>query len=302
MTRHASQLLFATALVAMLFASPAKAFAASSGRAGVALAATADDNIPGVTLPASPVVGSLDSATDTDDVYQVWLAEGDVISASLEISGAVGGFDPRLFLYGPGSPSLTGADEVALSLQAKFPKSFSYTARSSGYHFLNAWQDGSATPAASGTTRITWSVWRPVYRFYNTRLGTHFYTATEAERRFVVATLSSLYQLEGPAYGINPYTNSSTLWRFYKPSTGTHFYTADPEERARVQATLGHVYQYEGPAYNVSRTPGGSTVWRFYNVRNGTHFYSADASEVARVNATLGHIYRYEGPAFFIAP
>lgn len=40
----------------------------------------------------------------------------------------------------------------------------------------------------------------PVYRFYNPRAGSHFYTASEAERDDVIARLGYLYQYEGPAF------------------------------------------------------------------------------------------------------
>ncbi len=42
----------------------------------------------------------------------------------------------------------------------------------------------------------------PVFRFYNTRNGSHFFTASEAEREQVRATLSATYTYEGPAFWI----------------------------------------------------------------------------------------------------
>jgi hypothetical protein len=44
----------------------------------------------------------------------------------------------------------------------------------------------------------------PLHRFYNTRTGTHFYTASEAERANVVATLSHVYNYEGIGWYIAP--------------------------------------------------------------------------------------------------
>ncbi|MDO8847310.1 MAG: S8 family serine peptidase [Coriobacteriia bacterium] len=40
----------------------------------------------------------------------------------------------------------------------------------------------------------------PVYRFYNLRNGSHFYTASEEERNLVIAQWSATYQYEGPAF------------------------------------------------------------------------------------------------------
>jgi len=39
-----------------------------------------------------------------------------------------------------------------------------------------------------------------VYRFFNVRNGSHFYTADEAERNHVAATLGSVYRFEGPVF------------------------------------------------------------------------------------------------------
>jgi len=44
----------------------------------------------------------------------------------------------------------------------------------------------------------------PVYRFYNRKNGTHFYTASLAERDSVVAKLGYLYTYEGEAFGVIP--------------------------------------------------------------------------------------------------
>lgn len=49
----------------------------------------------------------------------------------------------------------------------------------------------SPGPVAGGTT---------VYRFYNRRAGTHFYTASDAERNTVMATLGGTYTYEGTAF------------------------------------------------------------------------------------------------------
>lgn len=42
--------------------------------------------------------------------------------------------------------------------------------------------------------------WDPVYRFYNVRTGSHFYTASAQERDVVIAKLAGTYQYDGVAY------------------------------------------------------------------------------------------------------
>ena len=171
--------------------------------------------------------------------------------------------------------------------------SFRYSAR----------DDAGLTSASVTVTIVVTPPPVPVYRFYNGAAGTHFYTASEAEKNTVVATLSHIFALEGVAYRVNPATNITPLFRFFKPSSGTHFYTASVTEKNNVIANLSSVYTYEGPAYNVSSTSGGGAkpaVYRFFNMRNGTHFYTASAAEKATVQNTLSHIYSYEGPAFYL--
>ena len=43
----------------------------------------------------------------------------------------------------------------------------------------------------------------PLYRFFNTQTGTHFYTAAEAEKDSIVANLPS-FNFEGTAYWVDP--------------------------------------------------------------------------------------------------
>ncbi len=90
----------------------------------------------------------------------------------------------------------------------------------------------------------------PLYRFYNRRNGTHFYTASEAEKTQVQNTLSGTYTYDGPAYKVSTFPwYSKAVHRFYNKAAGTHFYTASEAEKANVIATLGSIYSYEGPAF-----------------------------------------------------
>jgi hypothetical protein len=141
-----------------------------------------------------------------------------------------------------------------------------------------------------------------VFRFYNVKTGTHFYTGTVEERDSVIATLGWLYRYEGVAYTADTYgsSNLTPLYRFYNKKTGTHFYTADQNEKNNTLNNLGATYQLDGITYFVSNVPGGVTVYRFYNVKTGTHFYTADTTERDRVINTLGYLFRYEGPAYYV--
>jgi hypothetical protein len=144
----------------------------------------------------------------------------------------------------------------------------------------------------------------PIYRFYNKKNGSHFYTASEAERYTVISKWSATYTFEGPAYSIettNP-ANSVPLHRFYNKKNGSHFYSASAEEVNTVIARWGATYQYEGPVYNVSLSVEGCVpVYRFYNVKSKSHFYTISAAERDLVIAQWPHVFSYEGVAYFVA-
>ena len=146
---------------------------------------------------------------------------------------------------------------------------------------------------------------KPTYRFYNRRTGSHFYTASAAERDSVIARYPDVFTFEGVAYWLDTSSPDmdTPLYRFYNRRTGSHFYTASAAERDSVIARYPDVFTFEGVAYNVATEAAGNTpVYRFYNVRNGTHFYTASAAEKSYVIATYSSTYRYEGVAYYLAP
>lgn len=141
----------------------------------------------------------------------------------------------------------------------------------------------------------------PVYRFYNPKAGTHFYTDSDAERDHVIATWPTVFTYEGVVYKTNPENNPQPLYRFFKPSSSSHFYTASPAEADHVLATWPGIYAYEGQTYAVTPGPcAGPTVHRFHNLLNGSHFYTASETERDTVTARWPTVYRYEGPAFWL--
>lgn len=141
-----------------------------------------------------------------------------------------------------------------------------------------------------------------VYRFYNAKNGTHFYTDSRAEVRHVKATWPDVFQYEGLAYVTDSVADTQPLYRFYNKVSQSHFYTASAGERDHVIATWPHIYTYEGPTYKVSASSGPwkAPIYRFYHLGNGSHFYTASLAERDHVIATWPNVYRYEGPAFWI--
>ena len=141
----------------------------------------------------------------------------------------------------------------------------------------------------------------PVWRFWNTITGSHFYTGSDIERDVVATNLSSM-NYEGVAF-TNPTATDTTVWRFRRADTGTFFYTASTAERDAVRSTMPN-YVYEGAAYSASTVQTASAsqaIYRFWNSDNGAHFYTGSAQEQDAVIATLPNM-RYEGIAYYMAP
>jgi len=182
----------------------------------------------------------------------------------------------------------------------------------------------------------------PVYRFYNSSNGGHFYTISEAEKNYVVANMGATYQLEGIAFYAYPDTStdlaSLPVYRFYNVTNGQHFYTASEAEKNSLTTNLGSVFHLEGVAFYAYTATATelSPIYRFYNSANGGHFYTIDINEKTSlenlskkitypvyrfvnlaneqhfftisedeknyVRNNLNNIYTYEGIAFYAYP
>jgi beta-glucanase (GH16 family) len=78
----------------------------------------------------------------------------------------------------------------------------------------------------------------PVYRFYDTRTGDHFYTLDVGEKEWILRTLYT-YKYEGVAWA-TPDKGSGTVdvYRFYDRTDGSHVFTTSVAERDWIRATL----------------------------------------------------------------
>lgn len=262
----------------------------------------ADDAVPGDPLTASPMSGSLDEATDSQDFFHVNLGVAETLVLSLGSGTPISDFD--LYVYGPSTPAgipSHGSAVAKSTLPTYYPETINYTAPAAGTYYIEI-----HAAEGSGTTTLTWSVLPEplvsVHRFYNVRTGTHFYTPSMDEVNFVAANYGNVFTYEGIAYQTRASKNSQPLYRFYNRRNGSHFYTASPGERDRVIAMYGNVFTYEGETYKVtpSAEAGKTPVYRFYNLNNGSHFFTASAQEADNVIRRYSNVYRFEGPAFYL--
>jgi len=113
----------------------------------------ADNQIPGVTAPASPISGTLTQDTDIDDVYAIALLPTQTLAAS--ITGAAGtAFD--LYLYSPSAIDVTLANDVVTSVAGDiYPAPLRYTvpAGQGGTYYLDAY-----AYSGSGSYTITYAI------------------------------------------------------------------------------------------------------------------------------------------------
>ena len=143
----------------------------------------------------------------------------------------------------------------------------------------------------------------PVFRFYNTQTGTHFYTISQAERDIVLVRYPQ-FAYEGPAYYAYPQPRIDNLpvYRFYNTRTGTHFYTQSEAEKNFVLATYP-VFAFEGPAYYAPATEGAGRVplFRFFNTNTCAHFFTTNTAERDMV-LSRWPFFAYEGTAYQVYP
>ena len=94
-----------------------------------------------------------------------------------------------------------------------------------------------------------------VYRFYNRRTNSHFFTISAVERAQVMARYS-WFADEGTAWyaNLNAVPGSTSIYRFYNTVTGTHFYTVSAVERDMVQRSYPQ-FLFEGAGYHAWMAP-----------------------------------------------
>lgn len=156
---------------------------------------------------------------------------------------------------------------------------------------LKAWLNPASTPAPARSA---------VYRFYNATTGAHFYTASAAERDFVIRTYPQ-FGYENIAFYAYPDASSGKdpVFRFYNPTSGAHFYSGSVAERDFVIANFPE-FKYEVVSWyaQTGAGNGASPIYRFYNATTGAHFYTISAAERDFV-IQVHKAFRYEGPMYY---
>jgi lysyl endopeptidase len=143
---------------------------------------------------------------------------------------------------------------------------------------------------------------KPIYRFYNTLTGTHFFTISEAERNNVLATLPQ-YIYENVAFYASTIENNQVkpVYRFFNTANRSHFYTISVSEKDYVLQNLPQ-YNFEGVSWYASPTvlANWTPLYRFFRPSTGSHFYTVSAAERDSIINNLGNVYVYEGLSYYV--
>jgi hypothetical protein len=185
---------------------------------------------------------------------------------------------------------------------------FTTTGLSAGIHTIyfkvkcsrNKWSNEASIPfvvGAAGTSPL------PVYRFSNRKTGGYLLTASEAEKRAIIAKMSATWSFEGVAYAIDAASpvNVAPLYRFHHSKPAAYFYTASDTEKASVLKDAS--YRLEGVGWNVSLSAtGAQPVYRLWSRKKGVFLWTASAAEAHALSTQKENPWRNDGVAYYFAP
>ncbi|MGU3360351.1 hypothetical protein ACLBWX_08470 [Methylobacterium sp. M6A4_1b] len=143
----------------------------------------------------------------------------------------------------------------------------------------------------------------PVFRFFDTKTGDHFYTTSAAEKAQIQATIPNFTYEGSPWSTPDESAGTHDVFRFLDTKTGTHFFTDSVNERDIIRANLPN-YSYEGVAFEAYHDANGAghiTLERFFNTQTGLHHFAGNAEEAASINqGQQGPGWIDEGKAFTV--
>jgi hypothetical protein len=202
-------------------------------------------DIPGVSIPDSPISGALDSQADRDNVYAVHLSAGQAIQVNMTGDD---GTDFDVYLYPPGTSSVSDDEDcVAYSELYTYPEAFTYVAPVSGTYYLDAY-----AASGSGSYELDYRILLPatvytavapssmshtrsytVYAYLKPRHTAGTYPVRIYKYRYVSGKWKSYGYVKARASNYSSYTKCSVSvklpytgkWRLraYAPADGTHY-------------------------------------------------------------------------------
>lgn len=108
-----------------------------------------DDQIPGVSLTASPITGRVNANTDPNDVFSIPLTAGRRLR--LRLTGDASS-STQVQLLAPGSGTLATASVLAQTTWTSYPKALEYDILSSGTYYIRV-----TTASGAGGYSLSWA-------------------------------------------------------------------------------------------------------------------------------------------------
>ncbi len=146
----------------------------------------------------------------------------------------------------------------------------------------------------------------PVYRFWSSVTGDHFYTVSEAEKDKLIGRHAHVWTFEGIAF--YAYTRAAApnllpVYRFWSSKDGYHFYTINGTEKDKLLKQNPPVWISEGTAFYAypagSQPAGTKPVYRFWSDRGSGHFYTMSEAEKAKLLNQKPTAWLSEGIAWY---
>lgn len=203
-------------------------------------ALAADDEIPGVALPASPFSDTLDGlAGDGADIYQVSLTQGQTFYASLQnTDSSIFG----LILLKPGTPSWalsTEADEAYVAWNGLDVEEVMYTAEQTGTYYLVACDDPAQTSGSPGQYTISYGypTNQPAVTANCSKTSLPYAGSTTITGRVVDASGTAMAGKEVDVFG-QAYGSANWVWAGWATtdSNGNYSVTVTPKIRTNYVA------------------------------------------------------------------
>jgi hypothetical protein len=145
----------------------------------------------------------------------------------------------------------------------------------------------------------------PVYRFWSSLTGKHFFTADEVERAALVQQ-PEIWIPEGIAYYAYASAgepNVMPVYRFWSDKLSSHFWTISEAERDSLIDKYADAWTYEGPvfyAYPEGGQPtGAKPVYRFWSDDLGAHFYTISETEKDALLREYADTWLFEGIVWY---
>jgi len=144
----------------------------------------------------------------------------------------------------------------------------------------------------------------PIYRFYNSNTGEHFYTMSEAEKNSLTENSSSPIKLEGVAFYAYPDAsddkNSLPIYKFSN-SKGDFYFNPLSSTKDNLKIADQSSYNSKEIAFYAypNAQDGTLPVYDFYNTANNEHFYTISETEKESFVKAKNSSYELEGVAFY---